>query len=303
MNIENIKVSVIIPTFKRSKFLTRAIDSLLHQTHKNIEIIIMDDNHPNSEYVSKTFEALQVYLNDGRVVYRKNDGNLGCALARNEGIKIATGDYITFLDDDDVYLPEKIEKQLTYMINNNFDMSFTPLSLYNEENKLIDYRAYTDIKSFECIYLKKYHIMRHLTGTDTFMYKRDYILSIGGFGGEDIGDEFYLMYKTICNNARIGYMDENYVIAYVHKGEGVSKGSGKIVGENKLYEFKKSHFNLFSLRERMFMRFRHYAVLAVTYLRAGEKVSALKYATCAFLSSPIDCFIEPIKLRRKIKNK
>ncbi|MEG7845932.1 glycosyltransferase family 2 protein [Bacillus mobilis] len=239
MKIENIKVSVIIPTFKRSEFLSRAIDSLLHQTHKNIEIIIVDDNHPNSEYVSKTFESLQIYFNDERVIYRKNDRNLGCALARNEGIKIATGDYVTFLDDDDLYLPEKIEKQLIYMINNNFDMSFTPLSLYNEENKLIDYREYTDIKSFKCVDLKKYHIMRHLTGTDTFMYKRDYILSMGGFGGDDIGDEFYLMYKTICNNARIGYMDENYVIAYVHKREGVSKGSGKIAEKISCMNLKK----------------------------------------------------------------
>ncbi len=300
MDIESIKVSIIIPTYKRSDFLTRAINSVLSQTHNNIEVVIVDDNNPGSEYAIRTKRVLKNYDNDKRVIYHKNQKNLGCALARNEGIKLSTGKYITFLDDDDIYLPEKVEKQLSYMIRNQLDMSFTALSLYNEDNRLIDYRSFTDIEDFSRDSLKKYHIMRHLTGTDTFMYKRNFILSIGAFGHRDMGDEFYLMYRTICNNAKIGYIDGSYVTAYVHKSEGVSKGSSKVVGENELYRFKKEHFQLFSLRERMFIRFRHYAVLAVTYKRARSFLFTAIYVLLAFLTSPFDFFIEPVKLVSKI---
>mgnify|MGYP001770802617 CR=1 FL=1 len=300
MDIKNIKVSIIIPTYKRSVFLTRAINSALNQTHGNIEVIIVDDNNPGSEYEKETKIALDIYKTDIRVVYHKNKKNLGCALARNEGIKVSTGEYITFLDDDDIYLPEKVESQLRYMIENQFDMSLTALRLHNEDNKLIDYRSFDDIKGFSNNSLLKYHIMRHLTGTDTFMYKRNFILKIGAFDDSDMGDEFYLMYKTICNCAKIGYIDKSYVIAYVHQSEGVSKGAPKITGENQLYDFKKSQFELFTKRERMFIRYRHHIVLAVSYLRARKIFRFLLHTLGAFIMSPFDFIYEPVKLIYKV---
>lgn len=300
MDIKNIKVSIIIPTYKRSVYLTRAINSVLNQTHYNIEVIIVDDNNPGSNYEIETKALLEMYNTDKRVIYHKNRENLGCALSRNEGIALSTGDYITFLDDDDIYLPQKVESQLRYMIDNQLDMSFTALRLHNEDNKLVDYRSFSDIKGLSNNSLLKYHIMRHLTGTDTFMYKRSFILKIGAFDSADMGDEFYLMYKTICNHAKIGYIDNSYVVAYVHQSEGVSKGASKIIGENELYEFKKTQFYLFTVRERMFIRFRHYIVLAVTYLRARNIYCFLPNVFLAFIMSPFDFIWEPIKLIGKI---
>ena len=300
MDIIKSKVSIIIPTYKRSLFLTRAIDSVLNQTHTNIEIIVVDDNTPGSEHEKETKITLERYSEDVRVVYHKNKRNFGCALARNEGIVASTGDYITFLDDDDIYLPDKVASQLQYMLENQLDMSFTALRLHNEDDKLIDYRSFDDIEDFSNQNLLKYHIMRHLTGTDTFMYKRDFIFKIGAFGDYDMGDEFYLMYKTICNGAKIGYLDTSYVIAYVHHSDGVSKGDSKITGEKQLFHFKRTQFNLFTKREQMFIRYRHHIVLAVTYYRARKSLRFLYHTIRALFVSPFDFVYEPIKLIRKL---
>lgn len=105
-------VSVIIPTYKRSEFLLRAIDSVLNQTYKNIEIIVVDDNDGENEFRKSTEELITNGYKDKGIVYIKHESNKGLPSARNTGIKAAKGYYIAFLDDDDEWLPEKTEKQL-----------------------------------------------------------------------------------------------------------------------------------------------------------------------------------------------
>lgn len=103
------KVSVIIPTFKRPESLKSSIDSVLNQTYSNIEIIVVDDNEPTSEDRAETESLMKAYSN---VIYIKHDKNRNAAAARNSGIKRATGEYISFLNDDDVYMPEKIKRSV-----------------------------------------------------------------------------------------------------------------------------------------------------------------------------------------------
>lgn len=112
MDTKNKKVSVIIPTFKRSDYLVRAINSVLNQTYKNIEIIVVDDNDGDDEYRKVTKSMIQPYLLDKSILYLEHSENKGLPSARNTGVKSATGIYIAFLDDDDEWLPEKIEKQI-----------------------------------------------------------------------------------------------------------------------------------------------------------------------------------------------
>ena len=103
MNSSEILVSVVIPTYSRNDVLERAIDGILRQTHQNLDVIVVDDNAPKSEWRASTELLMQKYRNDTRVRYIQNAQNLGGAGARNEGIKVAKGDYIAFLDDDDEY--------------------------------------------------------------------------------------------------------------------------------------------------------------------------------------------------------
>lgn len=283
------KVSVIIPTYEReTNYLDRAINSIINQTYSNLEIIIVDDNHPDSIFREKISNLMKKYENDQRFIYIKNVKNVGGSLSRNNGINVATGEYITFLDDDDEYLPKKVENQLFFMKSNNSDMSFTDLKLVNVNKKLLDYRSYSNLTDLKKDTLIKYHIMRHLTGTPTFMYKTLKLKEIGGFEDAKMGQEFYLMLKTIENNLKINYLNKCDVLAYRHNDGGISQGKNKIEGEKALYEFKKKYIAKFNTREKMFIKFRHYAVMTIAYKRNKNYIKALYSVVKMIFASPID---------------
>ncbi|MFN0602898.1 glycosyltransferase family 2 protein [Facklamia hominis] len=115
----NSKVSIIIPTYKRSNRIKRAIDSVLSQDYKNFELIVVDDNDPSDIERKLTEEAVNEYLSLPYFKYIQHDRNKNGSAARNTGIKASSGDYITFLDDDDEYYPHKIGLQV--QILNNLD--------------------------------------------------------------------------------------------------------------------------------------------------------------------------------------
>lgn len=108
-------VSVIIPTYQRTKLLGRAIDSVLNQTYKNIECIVVNDNIPNDEYSLVLYELLKTYESDNRFEFIEQEKHINGAEARNCGIRKAKGEYIAFLDDDDWWKPEKIEHQVSFI--------------------------------------------------------------------------------------------------------------------------------------------------------------------------------------------
>lgn len=104
-------VSVIIPTYKRTDYLKLTLRSILNQTFKDFEIIVVDDGTPNDEnlFLCHTFE---------KVKYIKIENSGGPAKPRNVGIREAKGKYIAFVDDDDLWLPSKLEKQVAVLENN-----------------------------------------------------------------------------------------------------------------------------------------------------------------------------------------
>ena len=117
------KVSIIIPTYNRFKYLLNSIKSCIEQTYKNIEIIVVNDCSTEKEYYNYDFKKL------GKNVYiihlpKNSKDEFGITSpgghARNIGITKASGNYIAFLDDDDYFLPKKIEKQVNIMKNNNY---------------------------------------------------------------------------------------------------------------------------------------------------------------------------------------
>lgn len=106
-------VSVIIPTSNRATLVARAIRSVLVQSFKDLEIIVIDDAS-----FDNTHETVQSF-NDPRIIYIKMSEQKGAQISRNIGIKKARGQYIALLDDDDEWLPEKLQKQLDLYNNNN----------------------------------------------------------------------------------------------------------------------------------------------------------------------------------------
>lgn len=279
-------VSIIIPTYKRDvPMISRAINSIINQTYKNIEIIVIDDSP--ADYENR--ERVKAYINDlhfDRLIYRQNVKNMGGSLSRNEGIRCSNGKYITFLDDDDEYLPCKIKKQVEFMMERELDLSFSKLVMYDDSGHVVDYRSFDDIESFDNKYLLKYHLKKHMTGTPTFMFLAEKLKSIGGFDDAKMGQEFYLMLKAIENNLVIGYLPECDIKVYKHSEGGISSGKNKIIGENALFEYKKKYFHLLSHDDIDFIKFRHWAVMVVAYKRNHMYLYAFAAGIRAFASSP-----------------
>ena len=131
------RVSVIIPTYKRANYIKRAIDSVLNQTYRDIELIIVDDNNPGDEDRNKLEKIIKEYK-DERLIYIQHEKNLNGAAARNTGITKATGEYITFLDDDDFYLEDRIENLVNCMEQKkDFDCLYTGVVKVKNGNKTI----------------------------------------------------------------------------------------------------------------------------------------------------------------------
>lgn len=280
-------VTVIIATYRRQDSLRKAIESVKNQTYKNIEIIVVDDNG-DFKWSKEVVEVLGDYNN---VKYIRNSKNLGSAKSRNIGIKAANGKYITFLDDDDIYLPYKVENQLISMMEVNADYGITDLMIFDENEKLIEIRKRGYVESMELSALMRYHILYHMTGTDTFMFKTEYIKKIGGFKGIDIGDEFYLMMDAINSGGRFVYTKACDVKAYMHTGEssGLSSGQKKIDGEMHLYDEKMKYYHLLTKRDIDYVDMRHYAVIAFAELRRGNYWGFFKNSLRSFFKSPMNC--------------
>lgn len=287
-------VSVIIPTYKRSvEYLARAVESVCNQTYRPIEIIVVDDS-PDTYEERKAVKAYMASKPGEMVQYFQNEKNMGGSLSRNRGIALARGAYITFLDDDDEYLPDKIETQLRFMLQNNSDLSFENMIMYNTDNRVVDVREHKGIKSFNNDYLLRYHICKHMTGTPTFMFKAEALRKIGGFDDVKMGQEFYLMLKSIEAGLKISYLPECHIKVYKHNDGGISQGKNKITGEKALYQYKKKYFAKLTAGERMYVRFRHWAVLSVAYKRNHMFGRAALSLCVSFFVSPLDFLREAL---------
>ena len=111
-------ISIIIPSYGNPSFLENSIKSILSQTCQNWELIIVDDNNPDTEARKKTEELIERYINiDKRIRYIKHEHNKNGAVARNTGFAVAKGKYISLLDSDDEYMPDRLQKCFDMMEN------------------------------------------------------------------------------------------------------------------------------------------------------------------------------------------
>lgn len=128
--MRKIKVSVIIPYFNKEKFFEKTIESVINQSHTNLEIIIIFDDHKkNLKFVKKIVSL------DKRIRLIINTKNLGAGLSRNIGIGCSKGEYLAFIDADDLWKKNKIEYQLKYMLKKNIFYSHTSYEIIRENNR------------------------------------------------------------------------------------------------------------------------------------------------------------------------
>ena len=225
-------VSVVIPTYSRNDTLCTAIDSVLAQSYQNFEIIIVDDNPADSEWRKSTEELVAKYADNPRVRYLKNKVNLGGAGARNEGIKAAKGEYIAFLDDDDMYFEKKIEKQIDCFLNSSNEK--LALVLCDAEMTFDDevficntYHHY----SGNCLY----EAMRDncLAPTSQWMAKKSALLDVGMFTIVPCKQDSTLILKLLVNGYEVDHVPEvlSRFCSYQNQGRISNSGMKNINGE------------------------------------------------------------------------
>lgn len=116
-------VSIIMPSYNTAGFIAETIESVINQTYHNWELLIVDDCSSDN-----TDEVVKPYLADTRIKYFKNEKNSGAAVSRNRALREAKGKWMAFLDSDDLWRSEKLEKQIDFMNNNGYHFSYTNYS-------------------------------------------------------------------------------------------------------------------------------------------------------------------------------
>lgn len=283
-------VTVITPTYKRHQYLRNAIDSILAQTYTDFEMIIVDDNPPKTEERTRTEEVIKE-ISDPRIHYVQNLKNLGGAGSRNVAIEMAKGEYITFLDDDDIYLPDKLRIQVEAMIANNWEVCVMDGATFQyETGKLVSERHQHLWDGMTNDELIRSHLLYHISGTNSFMFRTDFIRKIGGFDIVPSCQEYILMQKVLDAKPRFGYLPITLIKNFQHDGDQISTGPKKLAGQKILIENKRKYFHLLTTKEKRKVWCRHYGVLFFVYYKMHRFGKAFLEAFKCFISSPKHAF-------------
>ena len=189
-------VSIIMPSYNTGRFIKETIESVLAQSYSNWELIIVDDCSTDD-----TDDVVQQYLSDERIHYTKNDVNSGAAVSRNRALREAKGKWIAFLDSDDLWEPDKLEKQIAFMENKDYHFSYTNYIEIDEKSSPNGKRA-TGPKQITKHGMYNYCWM----GCLTVMYDAE---AVGLVQIEDIKkNNDYAMWLKVCKKADCYLLDE-----------------------------------------------------------------------------------------------
>ncbi len=267
------KISVIIPTYNRGEFIKKTINSVLNQTFKNFELIIVDDGSTDN-----TKEIIEEFIKkDDRVkyFYQKNSGSP--SEPRNLGIEKAQGEYIAFLDSDDEWLSEKLEKQLAH---------FKSLK---DEYAVVGCYAYV-IEDDKKLYIEKRlntnNIEDFLLKSDTFFYSSSSV-----FLKKELLNKFSIKYDSDLKivedldfyisiakkHINFSFVKEPLFKYFLHK-ENISRHN-----EENFYNYKKlidKHYSFFKLNKKILST--QYRKLGTFAFLAEKRKEAFKYFLKSF---------------------
>lgn len=218
-------VSIIMPSWNTGRFIAESIQSVINQTYKNWELIIVDDcSTDNTDNIVETFH-------DDRIRYLKNEKNNGAALTRNRALRKAQGEWIAFLDSDDLWLPKKLEHQIKFMKKNNLVFSYHEYVKINEESEPLNiYITGPRIVTKKKMYNYGY------PGCLTFMYSAK---KMGLIQIKDIKkNNDYAILLKLCKKADCYLLRENLAQYRIRE---------KSISHDKLLKKLRSHYDLFHL--------------------------------------------------------
>lgn len=219
-------VSVIMPAYNAEKTIFTAVQSVLNQTYRNFELIVVDDlSSDNTEQIIRQFD-------DSRIVYIKNNENKGASFSRNRGVSLATGKWIAFLDSDDYWRSDKLKKQMDFhKKNKEAILSYTASAFMNEEGQ-----AYKYIMGVEKKIDYKYLLNHNVISCSSVIIKADIMKSIEMPG--DYMSEDYYIWLMVLKKYQFAYGINEPLLTYriSHK----SKSSNRLKAALMTYETYKS---------------------------------------------------------------
>ena len=247
-------VSICIPTYKRHNSIGKVLSNVLKQSYENIEIIVIDDNNPNSSERKLTEEVIRSF-DDKRIKYVKNIDNLGASYSRNVGIEQARGEYLAFLDDDDEWHPDKLGKQVEKFLDLKGDYGIV-YSWYDYlvGGAKVNKKKHSTIEGdFEIFSLRNCPF-----GMLTVMVKKNFLDMVGGFDISFRSLEDWDLWVRLSKVCKVSFIPE--VLAYynVHGNQLSSDIQKTIDGRKKILE---KHFEKIA---------QHPEILSWHYRRLGS---------------------------------
>ena len=220
------KVSIVIPTFNCARFIAQTISSVLIQNYKNFEIIVIDDCSSDN-----TVDIISA-INDSRIKIIQNKRNRGAAYCRNIGIENSSGEYIAFLDGDDLWAADKLSNQINFMEKHNYGFCYTDYQLIDENGQSLGIRYSGPNVVTHKMFLKIDYI-----GTSTVIYKRSIFpnLSIPDtiFKRNDDALWLTLSTKTHC------YRLSGLYASYRRRSQSISSGKKSRLFKHHVLLYKK----------------------------------------------------------------
>lgn len=275
-------VSIIIPTYKNRGNLMRAIDSALDQDYQSIEVIVVDDNDPDSTFRRDTEVCMSHYDAEDRVIYLKHSENRNGAAARNTGIKQARGKYIAFLDDDDCFMPGKIKAQVEFLDDHN---EFEGVYCQAIKSGQIIKRNLKDGSLARDLLLMKTYMF-----TPSLMFRREALKTIGGFDESFRRHQDYeLLLKFFRAGFKIGVVQKPLIEIGANLGENALSGADYEKTKERFLKTFADDINLLDSESHGFKNkvfARHYSSVFLTYLKARQYKSAIRIFKTYFCKSP-----------------
>lgn len=273
INKNNILISVVIPTHNRVDLLGRAIKSVQNQTYKNIEIIIVSDGSTDN---TKDFVD-EKKKKDNRISYFEYFPAKGANVARNLGIEKSHGDYIAFLDDDDEWLPTKLEKQLSVFLS---DSSIGLVYTGNNNiyvNEKITY-IYEPCKNGD---LSSDILRRNYIGsTSSVILKREVLEESGLFDDKLPARQDYDLWIRICQITRIGVVKEKLLNYYNYTNKKqISSSVDKYFEAQMIIANKyKNLFDRLNEKQKKYISLKNIVFLAQMSLRNNNPKQCREYS-------------------------
>ncbi len=202
-------VSVIMPAFNSERYIAEAVESVLQQSYKNFELIIVNDGSTD-----RTDEILQKYSNG---IHYIKQPNLGVSAARNKGILASHGEYVSFLDSDDLWFKETIKLQHTFLTSHpEVGLVYGEMQLFDHTGPLSNDWVTSERVPRPEGYIFKDLILSCLFGLSTVMVRKDVLNNVGVFDPNLPAGEDYELWLRISSKYKIGYIPDRLMMYRRH---------------------------------------------------------------------------------------